>query len=342
MLKSPWKKHIRNRSDMTHFIRSAPRPVSKEVSQAAGILHKASSSHKSVRPYAVIQLQELMSVEIGLFDQSFRLSCAEPEKVFSCVTRDAGSTATFLRQLMDVLSLLQVEPSPDLGNSGGSEQDFYRMFHGRHHYRCESLEYVHPSRVKFVYPQDDIIKDVTYLVVEYSPGRKPSRSETNILLFVMCYLQQNAGGPSQVTVDKCEPRTVVLTEKHLTLIAQDCVSYPLPDFAKQPPLHKEHEILQVRGIEHLKRVIVNDFHSHHVSLVFADECDDIKVDVSLDYYSPQCGAVSTQREAVPEVAWSLIVQSPRDQDKLVKLVSRQWHELHGAQLPVLISSVATK
>ena len=107
MLKSPWKKHIRNRSDMTHFIRSAPRPVSKEVNQAAGILHKASSSHKSVRPYAVIQLQELMSVEIGLFDQSFRLSCAEPEKVFSCVTRDAGSTATFLRQLMDVLSLLQ-------------------------------------------------------------------------------------------------------------------------------------------------------------------------------------------------------------------------------------------
>ena len=345
VLKSPWKKHMRNRSDMTQFIQraSAKPSLNREVSQTAGILHKASArggTRSAVRAYAVLQLQELVSVDIGLFDHSFRLTCGKPEQVFTCVTRDSGVTEAFLRQLMDVLSLLQVEPSPspDPLTVSGSEQDFYRMFHGRHHYRCESLEYVHPSRVRFVYPQDDVIQDVRWLVMENSRGRKPANSQTNMLMLLMCYLQQNAAEYSNIDVCQCESRTVVLSERHLTLIAQDCVSYPLPDFATQPPLHKEFEILQVRSHEHLLRVTVSDFRSHDVTLVFADECDEIKVDVSLDYYSPQSGAVSSEREHVPEVTWSLLVQSARDKEQFIKLLSQQWQELHGRELSVQVSA----
>ena len=90
--------------------------------------------------------------------------------------------------------------------------------------------------------------------------------------------------------------------------------------------------------EHLLRVTVSDFRSHDVTLVFADECDEIKVDVSLDYYSPQSGAVSSEREHVPEVTWSLLVQSARDKEQFIKLLSQQWQELHGRELSVQVSA----
>ena len=323
---------------MTQFIKTNRKQTeAKDQSQnaAAGTLHKTVSQHKVLKAFATVPLKDILSVEIGLFDQSFRVTCDKPEKVFCCLTRDAIVTENFIRQLMSVLAVMQVEPSPDLTLSG-SEQDFYKMFYGRNYYRTESLEYVHPSRVKFVYPQDDVINDVTYLVVENADGQKPK--STNILMYVLCYMQCNALDYNHIDITQSDSRTVLLTEKHLTLIAEDCVSYPLPDFAKQPPLHKQHEILQVRSLEFLKRIIVSDFKSRDLTLIFSDESDEVQVDVSLDYYSHRSGRVSRQKQQAPEVTWTLVLQCMRDKDKLIKLIARQWQEIHGEQLSVQVST----
>ncbi|KAF5908877.1 nischarin isoform X1, partial [Clarias magur] len=70
-----------------------------------------------------IKLNDLQSVNVGLFDQYFRVVGSSPEHIISCLTRDSYSTHHFLQQLMSVLSLLEKAPSPE-----PSDQDFYTQF----------------------------------------------------------------------------------------------------------------------------------------------------------------------------------------------------------------------
>lgn len=100
-----------------------------------------------------MKLKDLQSVNVGLFDQYFRVvgewcprhrtfwalsvvrtlraailcrvTLAGPSAghIVSCLTRDGYSTHRFLQQLMTVLSLLEKVPSPE-----PSELDFYTQF----------------------------------------------------------------------------------------------------------------------------------------------------------------------------------------------------------------------
>ena len=345
--KAPWRKHVRYRSDTSHFLQNRVRQslVDQSLHTMSGIVHK-SSDRQQVKVYCTLPLRELRMVHVGLFDQSFRLMGSKAEELHCAITRDSGVTETFMRHLMTALTMLPT-PSPqkplDLAGSG-SEQDFYRMFRDRTLSRAESLEYVHPSRVRFVYPNDEVVDDLRYVIRESIRGVKPSEINTNILSYLVVYKQHQdcvsdtSGSSSLSSSSLRETRTVVLTEDHLTVVSEDYVSYPLPDFAKQPPLHKQHVILEVRRIQYLKRVVGNDLRSPDLTLVFSDESEEISVDAALEYYSPKTGRVDENGMESPEVSWTLIVQNLKDKERFLKLVTRQWEETHNATLSVQVNA----
>ncbi|XP_057701806.1 nischarin isoform X2 [Corythoichthys intestinalis] len=70
-----------------------------------------------------IRLSDLLSVNVGLFDQYFRLVGRSAEHIVCCLSRDSYGTGVFLQELMSVLSLQQKLPAPE-----PSEQDFYSQF----------------------------------------------------------------------------------------------------------------------------------------------------------------------------------------------------------------------
>nr|XP_014344313.1 PREDICTED: nischarin isoform X3 [Latimeria chalumnae] len=71
----------------------------------------------------VLKLNDLLSVNVGLFDQFFRIAGPSADHIITCLTRDSYSTHTFLQQLMAVLSLMARTPSPE-----PIETDFYSEF----------------------------------------------------------------------------------------------------------------------------------------------------------------------------------------------------------------------
>nr|XP_008297324.1 PREDICTED: nischarin-like [Stegastes partitus] len=82
-----------------------------------------------------IRLSELLAVNVGLFDQYFRVVGGSAEHVVCCLSRDSYGTSVFLQELMAALSLQQQLPPPE-----PSDQDFYSQFTstctGNRHYTC--------------------------------------------------------------------------------------------------------------------------------------------------------------------------------------------------------------
>uniref|UniRef100_A0AAV2KNN5 PLEKHM2 PH domain-containing protein n=1 Tax=Knipowitschia caucasica TaxID=637954 RepID=A0AAV2KNN5_KNICA len=68
-------------------------------------------------------LSQIQSVNVGLFDQYFRIQGGSGDQVVCCLSRDSYATGQFLQELMSVLSLQQRAPPPE-----PSEQDFYSEF----------------------------------------------------------------------------------------------------------------------------------------------------------------------------------------------------------------------
>lgn len=71
-----------------------------------------------------VGLSDLLSVNVGLFDQHFRVVGRSAHHIVCCLSRDSYGTGVFLRELMSALSLLQQQlPPPE-----PSDQDFYSQF----------------------------------------------------------------------------------------------------------------------------------------------------------------------------------------------------------------------
>ena len=334
-----WRKtHARHRSDPTL---SRQNVRSHDLHHTSGILHKGDEKcQQGVQMYQMLPLRLLKAVNIGLFDQSFRISGVCVESIFTCVTRDFYLTEGFIKQLMSVLLLYTPSPSPDI-TSSDSEQDFYKMFAEK---SCsENMEFVHPSKVKFFYPNEDSVMDLTYMILEHIPGLKPSPSEISILLYLLSYQVSaqglNAeGGRLELGLDmaNAKPCTLILTTQYILLAIEDHVSYPLPESVKSPPEMLHYQVIDIRNIEYLKRIVVSDFTSHDVMFIFSDDTDEIIVDASLDYYTAEGGAEDKSR---PEVSWVIAIQSQRDKDRLLKLITRQWNDIHdGKELSVQVNA----
>ncbi|KAK6320784.1 hypothetical protein J4Q44_G00077600 [Coregonus suidteri] len=318
-----------------------------------------------------MKLNDLQSVNVGLFDQYFRVVGPSADHIICCLTRDSYGTHRFLQQLMTVLSLQDKLPSPE-----PSEQDFYTQFGKKSTGKMQNYELVHSSRVKFIYPSEEEIGDLTFIVAE----RKgyTGASSCNILLYVLvfqvqtqgpggsqglCVLPQtqgpggsqglnvlpqtqapaagrqtSAGGlqgdrkslhhlrpqspvsasqprlhpqaPAQVPSigphipqqslppqapdpstpsPVLHPKTLILTSTDVFLLDEDYISYPLPDFAKEPPPRDKYQLTDARRIRDLDRVLMGyQTYPQALTLVFDDvPGPDLLCQLTMDHFGEE-------------------------------------------------------
>ncbi|XP_062969964.1 nischarin isoform X3 [Cynocephalus volans] len=175
----------------------------------------------------VLKLSDLQSVNVGLFDQYFRLTGSCPAQVVTCLTRDSYLTHRFLQHLLAVLSSLERTPSPE-----PVDKDFYSEFGNKTTGKMENYELIHSSRVKFTYPSEEEIGDLTFTVAQKMADLENAPA-LSILLYVQAF---QVGTPS---AGRCRgplrPKTLLLTSVEIFLLDEDYIHYPLPEFAKEPP-----------------------------------------------------------------------------------------------------------
>ncbi|XP_071193102.1 nischarin isoform X1 [Salvelinus alpinus] len=357
-----------------------------------------------------IDLHDLHSVNVGLFDQYFRVVGPSANHIICCLTRDSYGTHRFLQQLMTVLSLQDKLPSPE-----PSEQDFYSQFGNKSTGKMENYELVHSSRVKFIYPSEEEIGDLTFIVAE---RKGPSgASSCNILLYVLVFQVQTQGlgfsqglnvlpqtqAPAadrqtstgglqgdrkshlhpQSPVSASQPRlhpypqapgpapsirphipqqslppqapstprpvlhpkTLILTSTDVFLLDEDYISYPLPDFAKEPPPRDKYQLTDARRIRDLDRVLMGyQTYPQALTLVFDDvPGPDLLCQLTMDHFGEEerggggggekgrrrrCGGTEN------EVLWCIYVPGADSRERLICLLARQWEVLCSRELPV--------
>ncbi|GAB1600647.1 nischarin isoform X4 [Argonauta hians] len=326
--KHAWMTHYRHKSDSAiddHLVQG------KSVdSHSAGILNKGCSHNSQLpRSFTTIPLSQLVQVNIGMFNQCLRFTGPSDDLVCTVVTRDCATTELFLQVTFSVLST-NVVTSADTPDS---EMDFYSLV-TKSQTTSEGSEYIHPSKVRFCYPGEETISDILYIISDISRQRVLSNLKTAYLIWIYILgFQIPIEASLSEAIDKAIPRTVILTNQHICLVAEDLVSYPLPDFARGLPDKPRHRVLEVRKIEYLKRILVDADPFKCLTLVFSDEDDEIEVDTTFEYYSPK--EELQGRLSPPEVSIRLLFQKGKEEEKLVQMLKRQWAEIHSnAELPV--------
>ncbi|KFQ66502.1 Nischarin, partial [Phaethon lepturus] len=227
----------------------------------------------------VLKLNDLQSVNVGLFDQYFRITGHSADHIVTCLTRDSYNTHTFIQQLMAVLSLLARTPSPE-----PVDKDFYSEFGSKNTGRMENYELIHSSRVKFIYPNEEEIGDLAFLVAEKMDDLTNLQS-LNILLYVLAFQVNHVEGSAQNT-SSLQPKTLILTSSDLFLFDEDYISYPLPEFAKEPPKRDKYQLADGRRIRDLDRVLMGyQTYPQALTFVFDDvQNQDLMQNLTLDHF----------------------------------------------------------
>uniref|UniRef100_A0A4X1VIG7 Nischarin n=2 Tax=Sus scrofa TaxID=9823 RepID=A0A4X1VIG7_PIG len=275
----------------------------------------------------VLKLSDLQTVNVGLFDQYFRLTGSSPAQVVTCLTRDSYLTHCFLQHVMAVLSLLERTPSPE-----PVDKDFYSEFGNKTTGKVENYELIHSSRVKFTYPSEEEIGDLTFTVAQKmaDPEKAPGLS---ILLYVQAF---QVGMPLP---GRCRgllrPKTLLLTSAEIFLLDEDFVHYPLPEFAKEPPQRDRYRLDDGRRVRDLDRVLMGyQTYPQALTLVFDDvQGHDLMGSVTLDHFGEEPGGPARAGQG-REVQWQVFIPSAESREKLISLLARQWEALCGRELPV--------
>ncbi|GCB67589.1 hypothetical protein scyTo_0010271 [Scyliorhinus torazame] len=282
----------------------------------------------------VLKLNDLQSVHVGLFDQYFRITGPSAEQTVACLTRDSYTTHTFVQQLMAVLSLLERTPSPE-----PVELDFYTEFGKKSTGQMENYEIIHSSRVKFIYPSEEEVGDLTFIVAENI--QEPKNLQTsNILLYVLAFQVKSLETSLHASKSSLQPKTLILTSYDMLLFEEDYVSYPLPEFAKEPPQRDKYKLTDARRIRDLDRVLMGyQTYPQAITFVFDDVKNrDLLSDMMLDHFEHPLNASSASRKyhcnSSREVQWCLFVASPESREKLIALLARQWELLCSRELPL--------
>ncbi|XP_068451947.1 nischarin isoform X2 [Clinocottus analis] len=303
-----------------------------------------------------VRLSDLLSVNVGLFDQYFRVVGRSAHHIVCCLSRDSYGTGVFLQELMAALSLQQQLPAPE-----PSDQDFYSQFTSTNTGKMQNYELVHSSRVKFIYPSEEEMGDLTFIVAERkTPASTASSSSRsfNVLLYLLVFQVQIPGslpsnssalsgrssgsGPPPVL----RPRTLILTSTDVFLLDEDYVSYPLPDFAKEPPSRERYQLREARRIRDLDRVLLGyQTYPQALTLVFDDlPGPDLLCHLTMDHFA-SAAAAGGEEEAPPagggassgaegEVQWCVFVPEADSRERLISLLARQWEALCSRELPV--------
>ncbi|KAJ1111572.1 hypothetical protein NDU88_008894 [Pleurodeles waltl] len=280
-----------------------------------------------------LKLVDLQSVNVGLFDQYFRFAGPAAGHIVTCLTRDSYCTHAFLQHLMAVLSLLARTPSPE-----PAEKDFYSEFGNKNTGKMENYEVIHSSRVKFIYPSEEEIGDLTFIVMERM-GTLGSCQSLNILLYVLAFQVSPLGDHTQAG-SSLQPKTLILTSSDLFLLNEDFISYPLPDFAKEPPKKDKYQFVDGRRIRDLDRVLMGyQTYPQALTFVFDDVHNhDLMQSLTLNHFGEALGTPkkSAQGDSVAnrEVQWCIFIPSADCREKLISLLARQWEILCGRELPL--------
>lgn len=280
-----------------------------------------------------LKLKDLQSVNVGLFDQFFRVVGPSADHIISCLTRDGYGTHRFLQQLMMVLSLLEKVPSPE-----PSELDFYSQFGNKSTGKMENYELVHSSKVKFVYPSEEEIGDLTFIVAERKTPQAPSHS-FNILLYVLVFQVHVIPGQTAQNQTVLQPKTLILTSTDVFLLDEDHISYPLPEFAKEPPQRDKYRLTDARRIRDLDRVLMGyQTYPQALTLVFDDvPGPDLLCHLTMDHFAESDGRGDRTQGvggAEGEVQWCIFVPGGDSRERLISLLARQWEMLCSRELPV--------
>lgn len=311
-----WMTHARHVSDSIIGLQS------KEADRhhSSGILHLSQSTEPIIKPYCVLDFADIKQINVGLFDQCVRLTGDKRETVFTLVTRNSEITSMFMKNLSTMLSLYIASPMLE-SSSSDLEQDFYKAFNKRTKTTVEGIEYIHPSRVKFCYPGDEAISDLLFLINEHLKTASFKVGRENILQYIAGFKTQSYNkGINSVLL---EPISIILTNECLCLVTEDLVSYPLPDFVRGLPSMPRQHVTDVKKIEYLKHLKLNNTEPRDITLVFSDEKEDIVL--VPDHYSLKD---TRSRDTAPEIPVRLLVQSEREMNKFIMLIKSQWKDLH--------------
>lgn len=295
-----------------------------------------------------IRLPELLSVNVGLFDQYFRVVGHSADHIVCCLSRDSYGTGVFLQELMSTLSLQQQQlPPPE-----PSDQDFYSQFTNTNTGKMHNYELVHSSRVKFIYPSEEEMGDLTFIVAERKTLAiaAPSSSHSfNILLYLLVFQVQipssvpsqgaalSGPAPSSVLL----PRTLIMTSTDVFLLDEDYINYPLPDFAKEPPSRERYQLREARRVRDLDRVLLGyQTYPQALTLVFDDlPGPDLLCHLTMDHFAaggeePSSRGGGASGGAEGEVQWCIFVPGADSRERLISLLARQWEVLCSRELPV--------
>lgn len=281
----------------------------------------------------VLKLNDLQSVNVGLFDQYFRITGHSADHIVTCLTRDSYSTHAFIQHLMAVLSLLARTPSPE-----PVDKDFYSEFGNKNTGKMENYELIHSSRVKFIYPSEEEIGDLAFLVAEkmYSLANLQS---LNILLYVLAFQVNHTEETAQAN-SSLQPKTLILTSSDLFLFNEDYISYPLPEFAKEPPKRDKYQLTDGRRIRDLDRVLMGyQTYPQALTFVFDDvQNQDLMQNLMLDHFGDTFSAPKLNAKhkgsGTREIQWYIFIPSAESREKLISLLARQWEILCGRELPL--------
>ncbi|XP_038596440.1 nischarin isoform X2 [Tachyglossus aculeatus] len=281
----------------------------------------------------VLKLNDIQSVNVGLFDQYFRITGYSADHIVTCLTRDSYCTHAFLQHLMAVLSLLARTPSPE-----PVDKDFYSEFGNKNTGKMDNYELIHSSRVKFIYPNEEEIGDLAFIVAEKMEG-SAALPALNILLYVLAFRVNPVQGTSQGR-GSLEPKTLILTSSDLFLFDEDHISYPLPEFAKEPPKRDKYRLTDGRRIRALDRVLMGyQMYPQALTFVFDDVQDqDLMRNLTLDHFGDELGNprgnAKARDDGNREVQWYIFIPSAESREKLISLLARQWETLCGRELPL--------
>ncbi|XP_065605684.1 nischarin isoform X3 [Cyrtonyx montezumae] len=281
----------------------------------------------------VLKLNDLQSVNVGLFDQYFRITGQSADHIVTCLTRDSYSTHAFMQQLMAVLSLLARTPSPE-----PIDKDFYSEFGSKNTGKMEDYELIHSSRVKFIYPNEEEIGDLAFLVAEKMDDFNRLQS-LHILLYVLAFQVNPVEGSAQNT-SPLQPKTLILTSSDLFLFDEDYISYPLPEFAKEPPKREKYQLTDGRRIRDLDRVLMGyQTYPQALTFVFDDvQNQNLMQNLALNHFgdadSAPKGNAKQEGNRSREIQWCIFIPSAESREKLISLLARQWEILCGRELPL--------
>uniref|UniRef100_A0A1D5QEX1 Nischarin n=1 Tax=Macaca mulatta TaxID=9544 RepID=A0A1D5QEX1_MACMU len=286
----------------------------------------------------VLKLSDLQSVNVGLFDQHFRLTGDSPSTIWQthlwCLLWAPGLWAPYLEHPLLPLSCWGL--SVDLGplvlpaprGAGSRLQPWWHLSAGK----MENYELIHSSRVKFTYPSEEEIGDLTFIVAQKmaEPEKAPALS---ILLYVQAF--QVGMPPPGCCRGPLRPKTLVLTSSEIFLLDEDCIHYPLPEFAKEPPQRDRYRLDDGRRVRDLDRVLMGyQTYPQALTLVFDDvQGHDLMGSVTLDHFGEVPGGPARAGQG-REVQWQVFVPSAESREKLISLLARQWEALCGRELPV--------